>query len=283
MKNRSKEDTFPIWRLFFIEASRNSKLIDGIGFFHAVMPFLKARKNGGNLRGVVDGEAAVRNLDYFNCNPMLAPFVIARIGTLENDIAGRIGRRTDKRSASESSSRSPDSANRSGEGGAIEGAQLGSDYFAKLARYKNSLSSSLTSVGDYFFEIVLVPLSMTLGTILALKGLYVGVVIFLALYNFYHFRLRIGSFNLGLEGSGGSGRNVLQRLVPEHRFLEGLLAFTVGVFSAIVFVRGYNAGRGRFVIVGLITVALVLLLRKKLSFTFTIILLFLALSTYLVV
>ncbi len=233
-----------LWRIFFIRSSRNGRILDGIGFFHAVAPLLKGT---GGVKESPD--ELKRHLGYFNCNPLLAPFVISHIAQLE------------KRKAS------------------------GDDSITEevILRYKDTLSSSLTAIGDYFVEIILLPLALTIGCIFATYSSYFALVLFLAVYNFYHLRLRLGSSSLLLEQFSVAGREVLFSIVGEERFLEHTAAFVSGVFAAVIFSRAYARAQGGFVALGLAVTIATLLMKRRLSFTATILILFLALTIYLIV
>jgi len=172
-----KEKFSFIWRVFFLQSSRNGRILDGIGFFHAISPLLKKSKERA-----AGPEGMKRHLSYFNCNPFLAPFVISHIAMMEK-----------KRS---------------------EGDESITEEV--IIRYKNTLSSSLTAIGDYFVELILLPLALTIGCIFATYSSYFALVIFLAVYNFYHLRLRLGSSSLLLEQFSVAGREVLFSIVGEE-------------------------------------------------------------------
>ena len=232
-----------LWRTFFLQSSRNMRILDGIGFFHAILPLL--RDVDRKQEGPVDMS---KHLGYFNCNPLLAPFVITHIAEMEK-----------RRLAGDSSITD-----------------------AMISRYKDVLSSSLTAIGDYFTEMILLPLALTIGCIFATYNSYFGLVLFLAIYNFYHLRLRIKSSNFHLDQFRASGREVLFGIVGEERLIENIAGFAFGVFAGVVAVKAFKYGGGSFTFIGALISFCVVLLRKKLSFTTTIILMFFLISILLV-
>lgn len=233
-----------LWRIFFLKSSRNSRIMDGIGFLHAILPLLE-NEDRPNVRA----QELKKHLSYFNCNPLLAPFVISHIAQMEK-------KRTE------------------GDNSITE---------EMILRYKNTLSSSLTAIGDYFVEIILLPLALTIGCIFATYNSYFALVLFLAVYNFYHLRLRLRSSSILLEQFSVAGREVLFDIVGEEKLLEYTVAFIGGVFAAVLFSRAYARAHIGFVVLGLVLTVASLLLRRKFSFTATIIILFLALSIFLIV
>ena len=219
------------------------RILDGIGFFHAILPLL--RDVDRKQEGPVDMS---KHLGYFNCNPLLAPFVITHIAEMEK-----------RRLAGDSSITD-----------------------AMISRYKDVLSSSLTAIGDYFTEMILLPLALTIGCIFATYNSYFGLVLFLAIYNFYHLRLRIKSSNFHLDQFRASGREVLFGIVGEERLVENIASFAFGVFAGVIVLKAFKYGGGSFALFGMVISAGVVLLRKKLSFTATIILMFFLISMTLV-
>jgi mannose/fructose/N-acetylgalactosamine-specific phosphotransferase system component IID len=191
-------------------------------------------------------DVALRHMGYFNTNPILAPFIV---GVVVNFEERRLG------------------------GEAITDKQIGT--------VKDTLSSVSTTVGDIFFDVVLVPLGLTIGSIFAIYGSYIGLAIFLALYNFYHFRERISGYRIGLRLGGEVGRKLVTRIFREQNLLGGCAAFASGVFAALVFSRAYRMGGVRYGLWGIGAVAAVVLLRRRFSYFWCAVIVFLAASLYL--
>ncbi len=233
-----------LWRLFFLQNSRNGRTIDGLGFLHVLSPLFKDL--------AVDKEdladIAGRHTGYFNANPILASYVAGVVANLEM-----------KKKA-------------------------GEDITAeRIEKVKNTLSAVLTARGDFFFGVVLVPLALTIGSIFAIYNSYIGPVIFLVFYNLYHMHLRIGGFQTGMLQGEDAGWGLATKLFREQRVLNGCAAFVSGVFSALVFIRAWDFGRTRPVVWGVLAVAAVLLLRRKISMIWTVLVLMLATLVFQIV
>ncbi|MBU8921946.1 MAG: PTS system mannose/fructose/sorbose family transporter subunit IID [Bacteroidales bacterium] len=233
-----------MWRLFFLQNSRNDRTIDGLGFFHVLSPLFKDIAEDENELADMTG----RHLGYFNANPILASYIVGVIMHLEL-----------KKKAGE---------------------DISSD---RIDRVKQTLSAVLTAKGDYFFEVILIPLALTIGSIFAIYSSYIGPIIFLVSYNLYHLHSRIGGYRTGLLMGEDVGRELAGTLFREQKFLGGFAAFVSGVFAALVFFRGWSLGGYRFVIWGLLALAGIFLLGRKISLIWVVLVLFLVSAIFLVV
>lgn len=233
-----------LWRLFFLQVSRNERTIDGLGFFHVLSPSLRVwADDPDELKRI-----ARRHIGYFNANPVLASYIAGVVVNLE------------------------------------ERKKAGEDISSeRIGRVKNTLSAVLTARGDYFFDVILVPLGLTIGSIFAIYGSYIGPVIFLAFYNYYHLRLRVGGYLTGVRMGEGIGRDLITRLFREQRLMGGLGAFVSGAFAALVLTRAYDLGGARFAVWGLMAAAGMLVLIRRFSFIFSILIVFLATAIFLFV
>jgi mannose/fructose/N-acetylgalactosamine-specific phosphotransferase system component IID len=215
-----------VWRLFFIASSRNSKTIDGLGFYHALAPrFSELAATDGEFE-----DLAARHLGYFNANPLLASFVVGAVANLE-----------ERRRAGDDISRE------------------------RIESAKRALSSVSTAKGDYFFDVVLLPLALTIASIFAIYHSYIGLVIFLALYNIYHFRSRLGGYLGSVQLGEGVGREFIAGLFREQGLLAGCAAFAAGAFAALAFTRALEAGGIRYAGMGVAAVAVMVGLQKRFS------------------
>jgi mannose/fructose/N-acetylgalactosamine-specific phosphotransferase system component IID len=233
-----------IWRIFLIGSSRNERTLDGLGFFTVLEPLIE--RWGANLE--VRSAIAKRHLGYFNANPILSSYIAGVTANLEERRAG-------------------------GEAIAPE----------RIDRVKSALSSVLTARGDSFFENTLVPLGLTIGCISAINNSYIGLAIFLVLYNAYHFQSRIGGYRIGVELGEGVGGDFVARLFREERFLGGAAAFAAGIFAALACAGARRAGGTRFLIAGAAIAALAVVLKKRMSVVRRVALLTFGTALYLVV
>jgi PTS system mannose-specific IID component len=233
-----------LWRLFFIQSSRNERTLDGLGFFSIVAPFVtRCARPGEDAKAL-----ARRHLGYFNAGLYLSSVVAGVVVNLER-----------RRARGE-----PISVER------IEGV-------------KAALSSVLAARANYFFDVVLVPLGLTIASISAMYGSYAGLIAFLALYNVYHFQSRIGGYCKGTELGEGVGGAFVARLYREERAVGGMAAFAAGLFTALAFVRAQDAGGTGFIAWGAVAFAASAVLARKISIVRTVAVLFAATAIYLVV
>ncbi len=232
-----------IWRFFLLQSSRNEKAIDGLGFFFASLPLIRELSIGG--KEAVD--VARRDIGYFNTHPFVASYVAGAIENLER---------------------------RRGGGEDIPGEQI--------VHIKNILSSVLNARADYFFQVILIPLGLTIGSISAIYTSSIGLVIFLALYNYYHFRLRVGGYFKGVELGECVSRELLAYFFRGQGLLRGCAAFVSGAFAAITVERVYRASGVGPAAFGVAVVAVLILLRKRFSLVFSNMLVFLAMVLYLI-
>lgn len=233
-----------IWRLFFIQSSRNERTLDGLGLFAVLAPFLRRWARSGE-----DAKAlARRHLGYFNAGLYLSSTVAGVIVNLE-------GRRS------------------RGESLTPEG----------IDRAAAALSSVLAARANYFFDALLIPLGLTIASISAIYGSYIGLVIFLVLYNYYHFQSRIGGYYKGAELGEGVGGAFVGRLFREERFVAGCSAFASGIFAALLFTRARAAGGLGFIVWGAAAAACAAALDKRLSRAWSVAAVLCATGLYLVV
>lgn len=213
-------------RSLLIQNSRNEKLHDGIGFFYTLMPlFKKLSKSRADTEDYTE-----RFLTYYNSNPILSSIIIGAIQNIET-------RRE-------------------------SGYEVDTE---RVNRLKETLSSVMTAKGDYLFEVVLFPLTLTIACIFTIYEVYLGPVIFLLLYNYYHIRLRIGGYRRGLSLGEDVGDLIMGPFLRISRVLTAGTAFVAGIFTSIVFIRGYEFGGTPLVGWGILSVAAMILLRRKYS------------------
>ena len=179
---------------------------------------------------------AGRHFDYFNSNPVLAGMVVGEIQKMEQS----------------GGERSP----------------------GQIERVKSTLSSVLTAKGDEFFEVIFMPLALTIVCIFTIYRLYIGPLVFLLFYNYFHFRFRIVGYYRGLKLGQEAGTGFFEDIARISGVLRGATSFTAGVFTSIALFRGYHFGGVPVVIAGLSAIAAVTLLRRKYSPVFSVIVVF---------
>ena len=231
-----------IWRLFLIQTSRNRRAVDGLGFFHVISPALRYWADDEAERRAI----AKRHFAYFNANPIVASFVVGAIDNLEE---------------------------RRRRGEAVTDRQI--------QMVKDTLSSVSTTMGDIFFNVVLIPLGLTIGSIFAIYGSYIGLALFLALYNYYHIRIRIDGYRKGLCLGEGVGREHVTRLFREQSLLGGCAAFAAGAFSALVISRAFSRGGLRLGLWGVGLMVATIVLRRRFSLFWSVLIVFMASSLYM--
>lgn len=233
-----------VWRLFFIQSSRNERTMDGLGLFAILSPFLpkwaRSREEGATL--------ARRYLGYFNAGLYLS-----------SAVAGVIVNMEERRARGE-----PVTPER-------------------IDRTAAALSSVLAARANYFFDALLIPLGLTIASIFAIHSAYVGPVIFLAVYNYYHFQSRIGGYFRGVELGEGVGDAYVPRLFREERFVAGCAAFASGVFAALLFLKARSAGGAGFIGWGAVLLAGSAVLRRRLSVVWSVVLALFATALCLVI
>ncbi len=231
-----------VWRLFFVQGSRNSRTIDGLGFFHIMEPLVRRLAREGQDRS----GAASKYAGYFNCNPLMTSYIAGALTKMELDAADEGG--LDAR---------------------------------KTERMKDTLSAALTARGDYFIEIVLLLVSLTIGSIFAIYTWYAGPVVFLILYNLYNFRIRIGGYRTGLHLGEGTGRVLAAKLLKEQKILGAAAAFSGGILAALVVLRAWKFGGPRIAAAGVVLAAAAYFARGRISPLKTAFLLLLAAGVFL--
>ena len=233
-----------VWRLFFIQGTRNTRTIDGLGFFNIMEPLVRRLAREGQDRAV----AASRYTGYFNCNPLMSSYIAGALTRMELDAASEGG--LDRR---------------------------------KAERMKDTLSAALTARGDYFIEIVLLLVSLTIGSIFAIYTWYAGPVVFLILYNLYNFKIRIGGYRTGLHLGEGTGRSLAAKLLKEQKILGAVAAFSGGILSALVLLRAWKFGGPRIAAAGLVLAAAAYFARGRFSPLKTAFILLLAAGVFLAI
>lgn len=208
-----------------MHSSRCERLMDGLGFFTTLGAAI--REKGSSADYFSSGK---RHLSYFNGGIYLSSAVVGAVANMEKR------RETDLL---------PDEE--------------------RVERVKAALSSVLAARANNFFDAHLIPLGLTITCIFAMYGSCLGLLIFLALYNFYHFRSRISGYCKGLELGEGVGMELVSRLFAGERVMELAASFASGVFSALLFARSFERGRLSLVSAGAGVFCATVILRRRFS------------------
>lgn len=205
-----------LWRFLLLQGSRNTRYLDGLGFFHVMTPALRRAARRGADRAAL----LRRHAGYFNANPLLVPAIAGALARMELDAAGR-----------------------------------GADDAQRIERVRGALASALSARGDHLTEIVMLPMALTIGCVFAIYSWYIGPVAFLVLYNCYSILVRTEGYRAGMRFGERTGLILGAGIFARQRLLGGLAAFIAGAFTALVLARAWQSGGPRMAVSGLAVVA----------------------------
>jgi mannose/fructose/N-acetylgalactosamine-specific phosphotransferase system component IID len=214
-----------VWRLLLVQGSRSARLHDGLGFLHVMMPAIHRATPD------VKGRAALvrRYAGYFNASTFMVPYIAGALGRMELD--------------------------RSSGGGDPE----------RIERVREALCSALTARGEYLAEVVLLPLTLTIGSLCAMYSWYIGPVAFLLLHNLYNCMVRTGGYRTGLHLGEHTGRILAAGPFGRQRLLGGLAAFAAGLFAVFAVAHALRFGGARIAGSGAALIAVSALVGKRFS------------------
>lgn len=212
-----------VWRLLLVQGSRNARLLDGLGFLHVMLPAIRRAAPGEERRAAL----VRRYAGYFNASPLMVPYIAGALGRMETDAAAA-----------------------GGDGERIE-------------RMRAALSAALTARGEHLSEVILLPLTLTIGCLCAMYSWYIGPVAFLLLHNLYNCMVRTGGYRTGLHLGEDTGRILAAGLFSRQRLLGGLAAFAAGLFATLVVARALRFGGARIAGSAVALIALSALLGKR--------------------
>ena len=183
-----------------LQATWNYERQQGLGWAWCLKPVLDRLYPDAEQRRARLAEHTA----YFNTQPTLASLVLGVVAGLEE-------RRAD------------------GEGPDAGG----------VSRVKGVLGSALAALGDRLFWSTLRPFAACLGVLFALRGSWLGAVVFLACYNVLHLGLRWRGVAWGYrEGPDVLGEPLRRRLESTVRRLSLIGSGLVGVLVAALLVPG---------------------------------------------
>lgn len=213
-----------LWRLLLVQGSRNTRLFDGLGFLHVMLPAIRRAAPAGERRDAL----MRRYAGYFNASPFMVPYIAGALGRME-----------------------------------LERGDGGGDR-ERIERVKAALSSALTARGEHLVEIILLPLTLTIGCLCAMYSWYIGPVAFLVLHNLYNCMVRTGGYRTGLHLGEHTGRILAAGPFGRQRLLGGLAAFAAGLFAALALAHALRFGGARLAGSGLAMIAFSAVLGRRL-------------------
>jgi PTS system mannose-specific IID component len=149
-------------RSFLIQASWSFDRMQSLGFAFAIRPALRRLYPKAD-----EYNSRLRlHMEYFNTQPYLASFILGAAVRMEEDRAA-------------------------GSGGTVD-----------VPGLKNNLMAPLGALGDSFFWGALKPLAALIAVSLLMAGAGWAPVLFLAVYNAWHLRLRTSVLFWGYESGG---------------------------------------------------------------------------------
>jgi PTS system mannose-specific IID component len=150
-------------RSFLVQASWSYRWMQNLGFASMTLPALRRLRQAGG--GELSPQEALAQADFFNTHPYLGAAVAGLSLRLREEAAD------------------------------------GESFLEAQAQAKEAFMGPLGALGDDFFWATLRPLSGCLGVLLAMTGRpWAGILLFLALYNLIHLRVRWVVLRHGLEG-----------------------------------------------------------------------------------
>jgi mannose/fructose/N-acetylgalactosamine-specific phosphotransferase system component IID len=185
-------------------------------------------------------DVLARHADYFNTNPNLAPLIVGAILRLEDERLG--GKPVDEKD---------------------------------IASFKKALASPLAAMGDQLFLGALRPLSLTLGCLLAIYNLPIGLLAVFFLHNLAIVTCRFWGLRFGYT----KGRELVEVISGSHfpralRVVQGLGATVGGVLVGVVLHRFLGNGLWMVPAAGALVATTLYLLKRHIPASWTAVILF---------
>ncbi len=219
------------WRCLALQASWNDQRMQNLGLVTALAPWLRQQGLGREqLR-----RTCRRYYGYFNTNPYLAPYVVGGLLRLEHDRAS----------------------------GAVVSERL-------VTGVRDTLARACGALGDQLFWLGLRPAVMLLGCLLALLGLWPGVLLVVGLVAAGQLQLRRRGLDLGF-GLGPDVIDVLGRpgwhraIAWARRLALALTGSLAGLYFAGILALGSPAGEARLIVCALAGLGLPFFVRQRAS------------------
>jgi mannose PTS system EIID component len=188
-ENIGVRDLFNVFRRsFLIQASWSFDRMQTLGFAYAIEPALRKLYP---VRSEYEDRLRV-HLEYFNTQPYFASFILGAAVRLEQDLA------------------------------------TGRNPAADVSGLKSALTAPLGALGDSFFWGALKPMAALTAVAVLLAGAWWAPFLFLALYNIWHIRLRLGMLIWGYTSGGDA-----VALMARYRFTKIAKRFKVMSLSML--------------------------------------------------
>lgn len=241
---------------FFIQSAWSFEKMQGLGFAAAIAPAIKDIYKGADSASL----ALKRHMVLYNAHPYMASPILGAVIKMEEDV------RDGKRAAGE------------------------------VAFFKQSLMGPYGAIGDTFFWGSIRPLASIVGVLSALIWGFWGIVALLVVYNIFHIWMRW----FGLRKGYKLGEDVVEYIksleLPERALrIRAVSSGLLGILVAVLIFKLFKAwmfGTETIQITYLflaaiftatVTVLLSILLRKRISVSLALYLLFLPAFVFIVV
>ncbi|MBD3288734.1 hypothetical protein GF337_08035 [candidate division KSB1 bacterium] len=233
MNRIRKRDLIKIlFRAFYIQGTWNYERMLGLGLCFCMLPVARRIcRNEKEVRNFLN-----RHLDFFNAHPYMASFALGALTRLEEQAIFQ--KWDDKR---------------------------------PITIFKERMCGPLGAIGDALFWQFVKPVSAIFGVIISLIFGYIGVVVFLVVYNIPHIYFRIDGIFKGYF----KGFDIIRDLSISgtRKYFSRLNSILTIFLGALTVIAGYwiyaegQGNKGVFVYIPLLLLSIVLTYGKKLSMT----------------
>jgi mannose/fructose/N-acetylgalactosamine-specific phosphotransferase system component IID len=179
-------------RSMLIQACWNFENMQSVGFLYTILPGLEKIYAGEPDK---IREAANRHIEFFNTHPYFSSHLAAMSLAFEEMIQkGEV------------------------DPSAVNSAKVG-------------LMGSLGAIGDSFFWGSLKPFVSLMSVLAALINPYLGILLLILTYNYFHLRMRIAGFKMSLSSPNGIYQYLKQNNFAEkNEYIRALVMIFLGVY-----------------------------------------------------
>lgn len=179
-------------RSTLVQACWNFENMQSVGFLYAILPGLE-KIYAGEPEKV--REAAKRHINFFNTHPYFSTHLAAMSLAFEEKIK-----------------------NGDSDPSAVNSAKVG-------------LMGSLGAIGDSFFWGSLKPFTSLIAVLLALINPFLGIVLLLLTYNYFHLRTRITGFTMSLSSPDGIFQYLkINNFAEKNGYIRGVVMIFLGIY-----------------------------------------------------